>query len=172
MWLYLPIFAYLHIIFRREDFRLNQIVLVAVLVLIGLQMRRGDVRPQPDATPVLHRLPLALVLGGSVAYLLVERFLDINTLAASLFAFASYGLLGLWLAPERWRKGLPVVLLLIGVLPFGEHLQTFVGYPMRILTAELVRQGLTAVGVQSIGVDTILIFENGVSQVDLPCSGV
>lgn len=172
LWLYLPIFSYLHIIFRREDFRLNQIVLVAVLALIGLQMRRGDVRPQPDAAPVLRRLPLALVLGGSVAYLLVERFLDVNTLAASLFAFASYGLLGLWLSPERWRKGLSVVLLLIGVLPFGEHLQTFVGYPMRILTAELVRQGLTAAGVHSIGVDTILIFENGVSQVDLPCSGV
>ncbi|GIK56927.1 MAG: hypothetical protein BroJett015_25900 [Chloroflexota bacterium] len=172
LWLYLPIFSYLHIIFRREDFRLNQIVLVAVLALIGLQMRRGDVRPQPDAAPVFRRLPLVLVLGGSVAYLLVERFLDVNTVAASLFAFASYGLLGLWLSPERWRKGLPVVLLLIGVLPFGEHLQTFVGYPMRILTAELVRQGLTAVGVHSIGVDTILIFENGVSQVDLPCSGV
>jgi exosortase O len=43
---------------------------------------------------------------------------------------------------------------------------------VRILTAALVRDGLAAVGVHSIGVDTILIFENGFSQVDLPCSGV
>ncbi len=172
LWLYLPIFNYLQVIFQREDFRLNQIVLVAVLALIGLQMQREGIRPQPDAAPVPRRLPLALALGGSVAYLLVERFLDINMLAACLFGVASYGLLGLWLSPGRWRQGLPAMLLLIGVLPFGEHLQTFVGYPMRILTAELVRQGLTAVGVHSIGVDTILVFENGVSQVDLPCSGV
>lgn len=172
LWLYRPIFDYLHIIFQREDFRLNQIVLTAVLVLIGLQMQREGIRPRLDAAPTQRRLPLALALGGSVAFLLVERFLDINILAACLFAIASYGLMGLWLSPARWRQGLPAMLLLIGVLPFGEHLQTFVGYPMRILTAELVRQGLTAVGVHSIGVETILVFENGVSQVDLPCSGV
>jgi exosortase O len=58
------------------------------------------------------------------------------------------------------------------VLPFGEHLQTFVGYPMRILTAQLVRDGLLAAGVQAVGIDTILVFENGISHVDLPCSGV
>jgi exosortase O len=170
--LYTPIFSYLHIIFQREDFRLNQIVLVAVLALIGLQLRREGIRPQLDAAPRLRHLPLALALGGAAAYLLVERFWDINMLAACLFALASYGLLGLWLSPHRWRQGLPAVLLLIGVLPFGEHLQTFVGYPMRIFTAEMVQQGFTAVGIHSIGVDTILIFENGISQVDLPCSGV
>jgi exosortase O len=65
-----------------------------------------------------------------------------------------------------------VALLLIGVLPFGDHLQTFVGYPMRIATAGIVRDGLAAAGVHSVGVDTILVFENGISQVDVPCSGV
>ena len=43
---------------------------------------------------------------------------------------------------------------------------------MRLLTALLVREGLAILGFQSIGVDTILVFENGISQVDLPCSGV
>ncbi|HSG20327.1 MAG TPA: exosortase O, partial [Burkholderiaceae bacterium] len=32
--------------------------------------------------------------------------------------------------------------------------------------------GLAAAGIASLGVDTILILENGVSQIDLPCSGV
>jgi exosortase O len=31
---------------------------------------------------------------------------------------------------------------------------------------------LAGAGVASIGVDTILVFENGISQIDLPCSGV
>ncbi len=172
LWLYMPIFDYLQVIFQREDFRMNQIVLGGVLALIVMQLRREGVRPQPDSPPHWHGLPLILALGSSAVYLLVERFLDINMLSATLFALASYGLLGLWLSPARWRQGLPAMLLLIGVLPFGEHLQTFVGYPMRIFTAELVRKGLAAAGVSTVGVDTILVFENSVSQVDLPCSGV
>ncbi len=172
LWLYRPVFDYLAIIFSREDFRTNQLVLLGVMVLIAFQMRKGHLRPRPDARPQLYLPALTLVLCGSALYLVVERFLDINTLSASLFGLASYGLLGLWMQPRRWRQGLPAAVLLIGTLPFGEHMQTFVGYPMRILTANIVRDGLARAGVASLGVDTILIFENGVSQVDLPCSGV
>jgi len=183
LWLYRPVFDYLAIIFAREDFRTNQIVLIGVAVLIAIRVRaslargehtrEGRARPRFDAPPQLYVPALAFVLGGSALYLVVERFLDINTLSASLFGLASYGLLGLWMAPARWREGLPAaLLLLIGALPFGEHLQTFVGYPMRILTATLVRDGLAGAGVASVGVDTILVLENGVSQVDVPCSGV
>jgi len=172
LWLYRPVFDYLAIIFSREDFRTNQLVLLGVIVLIAFQMRKGHLHPRPDARPQLYLPALTLVLGGSALYLVVERFLDINTLSASLFGLASYGLLGLWMLPQRWWQGLPAAVLLIGTLPFGEHMQTFVGYPMRILTANIVRDGLARAGVASLGVDTILIFENGVSQVDLPCSGV
>ena len=172
LWLYRPLFDYLGIIFSREDFRTNQLVLVGVLVLIAVQVRKGRLRPRADAAPQLYLPALILALGSSALYLAVERFLDVNTISASLFGLASYGLLGLWMQPRRWQQGLPAALLLIGTLPFGEHMQTFIGYPMRILTAAIVRDGLSAAGVSSIGIDTILVLENGVSQVDLPCSGV
>ena len=175
LWLYWPVFDYLAVIFSREDFRANQVALAGVLVLIGIrvaQARQSRPRLRLDAAPQLSVPALGLALGGSALYLVVERFLDINTLSASLFGLATYGLLGLWLEPRRWRQGLPAALLLIGTLPFGEHMQTFVGYPVRILTAATVRDGLAAAGVASINMDTILVLENGVSQVDLPCSGV
>jgi len=172
LWLFRPVFDYLAIIFSREDFRTNQLLLIGVILLIAAQVRKGRLRPRLDAAPHLFYPALILVIGGSALYLAVERFLDINTLSASLFGLASYGLLGLWMEPRRWRQGLPAALLLIGVLPFGEHMQTFVGYPMRILTAALVRDGLAAAGVSSISIDTILVLENGVSHIDLPCSGV
>jgi len=172
VWLYRPLFDYFAVIFSREDFRTNQLVLVGVIILIALQLRRERRRLRLDGAPHLYLPALGLVLSGSILYLICERFLDINTLSASLFGLASYGLLGLWLPPLSWRQGLPAALLLIGALPFGEHLQTFIGYPLRIFTAMLVRDGLAAAGVASIGIDTILVFENGVSQVDLPCSGV
>jgi exosortase O len=172
LWLYRPLFDYLAVIFSRDDFRTNQIMLVGVVALIAIRMRKEVARPRLDARPQLNPPALALALGGSGLYLLCERFLDINTVSASLFGLSSYGLLGLWMEPQRWRQGLPAALLLIGTLPFGEHMQTFVGYPMRLITAATVRDGLAGAGVASLGVDTILVFENGVSHVDLPCSGV
>ena len=172
LWFYRPVFDYLAIIFTREDFRTNQIVLVLVAGLIAYQTRQHHLRPRPDTPPQFFAPALILALGGSILFLLVERFLDVNTLSASLFGLASYGLLGLWMRPHAWRQGLPAALLVVGVLPFGEHMQTFIGYPMRILTASIVRDGLSIFGVSSIGIDTILVLENGVSQIDLPCSGV
>jgi len=175
LWLYRPVFDYLAVIFSREDFRANQVALVGVLVLIGVrvvQARASRPRLRLDPAPHLSVPALGLALGGSALYLVVERFLDINTLSASLFGLATYGLLGLWLEPRRWRQGLLAALLLVGTLPFGEHMQTFIGYPVRILTAASVRDGLAAAGVASVSMDTILVLENGVSQVDLPCSGV
>ncbi len=174
IWLYRPVFSYLGVIFSRQEFRTNQVLLLAVLVLIAARLRRSHIPfPQPeDLRPRLHPPALALLLGCSLLYLLMERFFDIRSLSAALFGLATYGLLGLWLESSRWREGFLAALLLVGVLPFGEHLETFVGYPMRRVTAQLVRDGFAATGHTSLGVDTILVFESGIAKIDLPCSGV
>ncbi len=174
VWIFLfrPIFPYLSIIFTRQEFRLNQLALLGVIGLIIYQARRGGMQARFGSAPMLYPPALVMLLGSSIAFVLAERLVDINTFSASLFGLAFYGLLGLWLNPTTWRQGLPASLLLIATLPFNEHLQTFVGYPLRLFTATLVRDGLTAFGVPSIGIDTILVFENGISQVDIPCSGV
>ncbi len=172
LWLYKPVFNYLAIIFSGEDFRTNQLVLIGVLILIAFRIQQGGLRPKLTQLPHFYPPAFGLAVGGSIFYLFTERFLDVNTLSATLFAFASYGLLGLWMQPLRWRQGLPATLLIIGVLPLGDHLQTFIGYPMRIATAAIIRDGLMLMGITSIGIDTILVLENGVSKIDLPCSGV
>lgn len=171
-WLFRPTIAYLSVIFAREDFRTNQILLIGILALIAIKLRRDGVRVQLDAAPHLHSAALTLMALGVTGYFIAERVLDVNILAASLFGLASYGLLGLWMTPSVWRAGLPAALLLVGALPFGDFVDVFIGYPARIATAAIVRDGLAAAGVASVGIETILIFENGVSQVDLPCSGV
>jgi exosortase O len=172
LWLYRAVYPYLGVIFTAQEFRTNQIILVGVLALIIYQVRRGELHPRLNSLPQFYSIALAMALGSSILYLLVERFLDINTFSASLFGLASYGLLGLWMRPRDWRRGLPTALLLVGALPFGEHLQTFVGYPLRVLTAGIVHDGLGALGVHSLSVDTILVFESGFSKIDLPCSGI
>ncbi len=172
LWLFRPALADLAALFGREDMRTNLLLLLGAAALIVQRARHAAERPRPDAPP--RPAPAALLLAGGCAagFLAAERLLDINALSVLLFGLGSYGLLGLWLRPHVWRQGFPAALLLIGALPFGDWMQVFVGYPMRVLTATLVRDGLAASGVGAVGVDTILVFENGVSQVDLPCSGV
>ena len=172
LWLFAPIFPYLHVIFSRQDFRTNQIVLLGILILFGLQLRRQSSKITLDAPLNLYKLPLSLLLACAVLFWLSERWLDINVLSATLFVLGSYGLAGLWLNPARWRSGLPVALLLAGTLPINSHIQTFVGYPLRIGTAAIVRDGLAQFGVGSVGIDTIMVLENGMTHVDAPCSGV
>jgi len=172
LWLFRPVYSYLGIIFTRQEFRTNQVVLLAILILIVLQVRRQGFKFPMLSQPQLHPVGLALALSGAIAFIAAERWLEINTLSASLFGLATYGLLGLWMEPRSWRAGLPAALLLVGVLPFGEHMDTFIGYPLRLATARIVSQGIAALGIPNMGVDTILVFENGLSQVDSPCSGV
>lgn len=172
--LYRPALRYLGNVVTNDDFRTNQLLLLGILALLISEVRRGtaDAPLRADTAPALRRGPLALVVAASIAFVAAERWLAVNTLSAMLFGLASYGLLGLWMSPQRWRSGWPAALLLVGVLPFGDHLQTFAGYPLRILTARLVGAGLSAAGAPSIGVDTILVFETGISQIDVPCSGI
>jgi exosortase O len=172
LWLHRPVFDHLRIIFTREDFRTSQLILIGTLLLIAQRIRKQKLALRLDAIPHWHTPALVLALVSPLAYLANERWFDINTISACLFGLGSYGLLGLWMQPRAWREGMPAALLLIGALPFGDFIQTFIGYPMRLLTAEVVRRGFAAAGSGSMGLDTILIFENSVAQVDVPCSGV
>lgn len=172
LWLFRAVFPYLRIIFTQHEFRTNQIVLFAALALIARQARRGQFSLSLGQLPQLYLPGLAMAILSTAAFLAAERWLDINTLSATLFGLATYGLLGLWMPPDRWRQGLPAALLLVGALPFGEHMDTFIGFPLRLLTARIVGQGLAALGAPNLSIDTILVFENGLSQVDNPCSGV
>lgn len=57
MWLFHPVYPYLGIIFTRQEFRTNQVVLVAVLALVIFQVRKGDLQPRLEALPQLYLLP-------------------------------------------------------------------------------------------------------------------
>ena len=172
LWLFRPVYPYLATIFTRQEFRTNQIILIAALGLVIFQVRKGNLRIRPNALPSPYLPTLLLAVCSAAAFIAAERWLDINTLSATLFGLATYGLIGLWMRPVIWRRGLPAALLLVGALPFGEHMQTFAGYPLRLATARLVGGGLSALGAPNLDAGTILVFENGISQVDNPCSGV
>jgi exosortase O len=123
-------------------------------------------------SPWLAPAPLMLVVGAALGYLWAERYLDVSLLGAALFGLGSYGLWGLYVDGRRWRQGLLAALLLIGVLPFGDQADTYAGFALRALTAQSVGRGLAALGIAAVPAETLLVLENGVAHVDIPCSGV
>ena len=57
-------------------------------------------------------------------------------------------------------------------LPFALVPGTGMGFYLRLLTADTAAQLLAMVGHASLGAHDVLIFDNGIAQVDLPCSGL
>ncbi len=171
-WLYKRLLGYVSVIMFRSDFRLNQLLLIMVVLLAGWHFRKRGARVNLTAVPTLHIQAITMTLGGAIAYMLCEKYIGINTLSTSFMILGSYGLIGLWMSPHTWRKSLPVAFLIVCVLPFGTMLQTFLGYPMRIITADIVQTMLVQMGIPTITTSTILVTVNGIANIDLPCSGV
>jgi exosortase O len=148
----------------------NGVMLVAgglLLAFLGWRYRRSI-----EVAPGLHRLPLLLMLGCGIASLSTQWLVSLSQLPVGLFLLGSYGLVGLWLAPAVWWRGLPVGIAIACLLPFGVQFSTGVGAPARILTAHIVEWILHQWQISAISAGDVIVLETGVAYVDVPCSGL
>lgn len=113
--------------------------------------------------------PLFLVVSGDMINVL---FLHYQIVSACLFIFGIYILLGMYLEKSFWHRGAFLVFLVALSLPFAEHIQTFVGFPLRLITAKMVSLVMGVFGVLNINDAAIIVIENNVTSIDVPCSGV
>jgi exosortase O len=148
----------------------NGVMLVAGILLLAFLGWRY--RQSIALAPGLHRLPLALMLGCGAASIATQWLVSLTQLPVGLFLLGSYGLLGLWLAPSVWRRGLPVGIAIACLLPFGVQFSTGVGTPARIATAHIVEWILHQWGISAISAGDVIVLDTGVAYVDLPCSGL
>lgn len=173
LWLFRAVLAHLGKIYARQDMSVSLLALLGILGLLAWRSRGR--RPSFAAWaggPRSRPAPALLAMGAALGYLAVARLLDVHILEDALFGLGSYGLAGLWLAPPAWRRGWPALLLLVATLPFGYHLDTFVGYPLRVWTAGVAATILGGRVPAGGGAEAILLLENQVAAVDLACSGV
>ena len=148
----------------------NGLMLVSgVLSLVYLAWRY---RQSIEVVPGLHRLPLGLVLGCGVGSIATQWVVLLAQLPVGLFLLGSYGLLGLYLAPGLWRRGLPVAIAISCLLPFGVQFGTGVGAPARILTAHIVEWILHQWEISVISAGDVIVLDAGVAYIDAPCSGL
>lgn len=144
-------------------------VVATVLLVQAIHHRR---KLGLSATPRLHPAPLILMFGSTVTGIGLQWVLDISQIGVLLFAIASYGLIGLFIAPNVWRKGLPAAIFAACILPFSVQFGTGLGFPVRVITARLVEHILTFWHIAAISSHDIIVLENSIAQVDLPCSGL
>ncbi|MEG4514415.1 exosortase O [Microcoleus sp. F6_B4] len=121
---------------------------------------------------VLRRYPLLLMLGAGICSIALQYIIDIKQITVLLFILGTYGLCGLLVEPNFWQKNLPVAGLLACILPFNSQLNSGLGLPARVLTAQVVEQLLSMLHVGAISSYDIIVLENGIAQVDVPCSGI
>jgi exosortase O len=152
-------------------------ILAIGIVLVSVQAirhyRRGESYTNfISATPKLAPAPLTLMIGSAVLAIAFTWLVDLNQLSALFFLLGSYGLAGLFIENDWWRKNLPVAALVSLVLPFSAQFDSGLGIPARVLTAQLVQQLLSYWQISAISSHDIIVLENGIAQVDLPCSGL
>ncbi|MEM9534931.1 MAG: exosortase O [Cyanobacteria bacterium P01_E01_bin.45] len=122
--------------------------------------------------PQLRWAPLTVMLGALCSTIAVKSWADIPQLEVVLFVLGTYGLLGLFLKPAAWKQGLVSAILVAGVLPFSTQFQTGLGTPARVFTAHLVEQAMHLWQFSAVSANDIIVLENGIAHVDLPCSGL
>ena len=122
--------------------------------------------------PVLLHSGAFIWITASVLYLLNESNVGFHTLSAALFIVYLYGLAGHFLSKLLWRSLLIPMLLLILVLPFEHYLDIYLGFPLRLLSAQWAGSVLQIAQLPMLTVESILMIDNKAAIVDLDCSGI
>lgn len=121
---------------------------------------------------VLRRYPLWLMFGAGISSIALQWIIDIKQLTVLLFILGTYGLCGLFADPVFWRKNLPIAGLLACILPCSSQLNSGLGLPARVLTAGAVEKLLSFWQIGAISSYDIIVLENGIAHIDVPCSGI
>ena len=143
-----------------------------IVALVVRSLNSGDRPPAFSPNFVLRRNPLLLMLGAGVLSIGLGCTINIPQVSVMLFILGTYGLCGLCAEPNFWKKNLPIAGLVACLLSFSNQFNSGLGLPARVMTAHLVEQLLSILHVGAISSYDILILENGIAHVDVPCSGI
>ncbi|MCK5727466.1 MAG: exosortase O [Thiotrichaceae bacterium] len=144
-----------------------------LLGLIGLGIYRlSKLSHNPFHFPVWHPVASFIWIPTTILYLFNEANIGFHTLSAVLFILYLYGLSGHFISKSLWRSMLLPMVLMILVLPFEHYLDIYLGFPLRLLSAQWASTVLEFTQLPLITVESILMVDNKAVIVDLDCSGL
>jgi exosortase O len=143
-------------------------IAIGLAILTAAQRNKLEV----SALPVMRAAPLVLMWGTAIAAIALNWFIDLEQITVLLFLLGTYGLLGLFIAPSLWQQGMPIAALIACVVPFSLQFTSGLGFTVRTLTSHIVEHLLSMQHIAAISSHDIIVLENGIAHVDLPCSGL
>ncbi|MFL6624771.1 MAG: exosortase Q [Sulfurifustis sp.] len=168
LWIALPAVALLPVwrwcaarLLDRSDDPLGIVALAALAILVVAERERFGSRPRGSWLVVATLLTAVAVLGGGVIPALARGVVAVFAVCAALIAVRAAG------QPMLALTGLALL-----ALPLLASLQFFIGYPLRVVTAEASRWLLGAFGVAAARDGTALTVAGRLIMVDAPCSGI
>jgi len=170
IFLYLPSLTW----FTRSIFEsysvLNLILLILVMVFLFRHLKG---LPKGELLKIQFRwMPFILLCSVSIAYALSEIYARINMLSCALFFLALFSISGFFMTYENWKKAILPTFLLIQTLPFGPHLDVYLGFPLRLYAAESVTSFLSWFNIGEVSKETIIMIENRSAEISSACSGL
>lgn len=167
-WVALPAVALLPVwrwcaarLLDRSDDPLGIMALAALAILVIAERERFSHRPRGSWLIAATLLTAVAVLGGGAIPSLIRGVVAVFAVCAALMAVRAVG------QPMLAFAGLALL-----ALPLLASLQFFIGYPLRVVTAEASRWLLGAFGVPAVRDGTALTVAGRLIMVDAPCSGI
>ncbi len=151
---------------------LNLILLSIGSIALFVQLIRTDFTKSASFELRFRIYPFLLMLAGELGAIILKWSLNIPQLTLLCFILGSYGLLGLFISPSAWHKGLSLATITAVIIPFLVAFDSGLGFPVRVITAHAVAQALSDFHLSAVSSHDIIVMENGIAQVDLPCSGM
>lgn len=155
----------------RYTSQLNLIILGLGFTVLLIQLIRSNFSSE-FWTLKVRLYPVLLMLGAESSAIILKWSINIPQLTLLCFILGSYGLLGLFLPIATWHKGLNLAVISACLVPFLVAFNSGLGFPIRVLTAHAVAQTLAEFHLSAASSHDIILMENGIAQVDLPCSGM
>ncbi len=152
---------------------LDSLFLLMIMVLIYFTINSKLSRKSFEIKPIYwHKWNIILFALISLLYPIISFYIKINLITTVLGLIGFYTLFSFILPTIIWKKGIIPFTLLLMCLPFGRQLDTYIGFPLRMLSVDFVATQMKWLGFNLSTRDTILIIENKASQVDIDCSGI
>jgi exosortase O len=173
IWLLGNIWTYQWLIESLQDTNSLNLILFSIgLVALLTQLTRANFFKSESFQLQFSLYPFLLMIGGEMGAIILKWSLNIPQLTLLCFILGSYGLIGLFISAAAWYRGLSLATITACVVPFLVAFNSGLGFPVRVITAHAVAQALSDFHLSAVSSHDIIVMENGIAQVDLPCSGM
>ncbi|MFM2314112.1 MAG: hypothetical protein RLZZ04_3388 [Cyanobacteriota bacterium] len=173
IWLLGNIWTYQWLIESLQDTNYLNLILFSIgFVALLTQLTRANFFKTESFKFQFSPYPFLLMIGGEMGAIILKWSLNVPQLTLLCFILGSYGLIGLFISAAAWDRGLTLATITACVVPFLVAFNSGLGFPVRVITAHAVAQALGDFHLSAVSSHDIIVMENGIAQVDLPCSGM